>query len=64
LPVCCDGGLAEGVSQCGVVCALKIREETSFFLEKEASLYLTEAVEWMWILTDWFESTDLRNCLG
>jgi len=31
-----------------VVCALRIRKAT----EKEAYLYLTEVVEWMWIYAD------------
>ena len=35
-----------------MVCALKIREAASFSLEKEVYLYLTEAVEWMWIDAD------------
>ena len=41
--------MTEGNYQCGVVCALRIRKVTSFFLEKEAYLYLTEAVERVWI---------------
>ena len=46
------GGLAEENYQCGVVYALRIRKATSFSLEKEAYLYLIEAVEWMWIDAD------------
>ena len=41
----CDGGLAEGNYQLGVVCALRIREATSFSLEKKVYLYLKEVVE-------------------
>ena len=39
LPVHCGGGLADENCQCGVVCALTIKEAT------EVYLYLTEAVE-------------------
>ena len=46
------GGLAEGNCQCDVVCALRIREATSFSLKKEAYLYLIGAVEWMWVDAD------------
>jgi len=44
--VYCGGGRNY---QCGVLCALRIREAT---LEKEAYLYLTEVVEWMLIDVD------------
>ena len=38
-------GLTEKNNQCGVVCALRIREATSFSNEEEVHLYLIEAVE-------------------
>ena len=33
--------------QCGVVCALSIREMIFFSMKEEAYLYLTEVMEWM-----------------
>ena len=50
--MCCDGGVAEENCHCGVACALRIREATSFSLEKEVYLYLAEAAEWMGIDVD------------
>jgi len=32
-----------------VVCTLRIKEATPFFLKDKAYLYLTETVEWIWI---------------
>ena len=48
----CGGGLTEENYLYGVICALKIREATSFSLEKEVYLYPTETAEWMWINAD------------
>jgi len=42
----CGDGLTKETTSV-VLCALKIRKITFFFLEKETYLYLTEMVEWM-----------------
>jgi len=61
------GGLTELNCQCGVVFALRFREVTSFSLEKEAYLCLSDVLERMWIdadLNDRFESVNSCNRLG
>jgi len=42
-----------------MVCALIIKKVTSFSLEEEAYMYVTETVEWMWIYAD-FQLFDLN----
>ena len=48
----CGSGLTEENCQCGVVCALRIREAIPFSLENEMYLYLIEVVEEIWIDAD------------
>jgi len=50
--VYCGGELAEESYQRGVVYTLRIKEATTSFFEKEAYLYLTEAMEWIQIDAD------------
>jgi len=42
----CNGDLAQKNCKCSGVCALRVREATSFSLEKKDNIYLTSMLAW------------------